>query len=145
MFSTNQARRKRGTPWETPTKHSLVVAMSVEELRLLSQNPAEISLETLDVTTTSTFREADNTFYFTREQFAGRLCFPVLSLAKQFLHFTRALPALVHSNSIRILMDCSVLNSLYQLDISLVKICFIYTLKLRIEAICPCRPIVPQL
>ena len=29
-------------------------------------------------------------------------------------------------------MGCSVLNSLYQLDISLVEICFIYTLKLRI-------------
>ena len=29
-------------------------------------------------------------------------------------------------------MGCSVLNSLYQLDISLVEICFIYTLKLEI-------------
>ena len=29
-------------------------------------------------------------------------------------------------------MGCSVLNSLYQLDISLVEICFIYTLKLGI-------------
>ena len=28
-------------------------------------------------------------------------------------------------------MGCSVLNSLYQLDISLVEICFIYTFKLR--------------
>ena len=31
-------------------------------------------------------------------------------------------------------MGCSVLNSLYQLDISLVEICFIYTLKLGIES-----------
>ena len=30
-------------------------------------------------------------------------------------------------------MGCSVLNSLYRLDISLVVICFIYTLKLRIR------------
>ena len=30
-------------------------------------------------------------------------------------------------------MGCSVLNSLYQLDISLVEICFIYTLKLGTE------------
>ena len=50
---------------------------------------------------------------------------------KQFLHFTRAPPTLVHPNAIRILMGCSVLNSLYQLDISLVEIWFIYTLKLR--------------
>ena len=51
---------------------------------------------------------------------------------KQFLHFTRAPPILIHPNVFLILMGSSVLNSLYQLDISLVKICFIYTLKLGI-------------
>ena len=51
---------------------------------------------------------------------------------KQFLHFTWAPHALINPNVFRILMSCSVLNSLYQLDISLVEICFIYTLKLRI-------------
>ena len=51
---------------------------------------------------------------------------------KQFLHFTRAPPALIHLNFFRIFMGCSVLNSLYQLYISLVEICFIYTLKLGI-------------
>ena len=61
-----------------------------------------------------------------------RLHFPISSLVKQFLHFTRAPPTLIYSNVFRILMDCSVLNSLYQLDNSLVEICFIYTLKLGI-------------
>ena len=42
----------------------------------------------------------------------------------------RAPPVLVHLNAFQILMGCSVLNSLYQLYISLVKICFIYTLRL---------------
>ena len=51
---------------------------------------------------------------------------------KQFLHFTRAPPALIHPNVFRILMGCSVLNFIYQLDISLVEICFIYSLKLGI-------------
>ena len=37
---------------------------------------------------------------------------------------------LVHPNVFRILMGCSVLNFLYQLDISLVEICFVYMLKL---------------
>ena len=46
------------------------------------------------------------------------------------MHFTRAPPALVLTNVFRIMMGCSVLNLLYQLDISLVEICFIYTLKL---------------
>ena len=49
---------------------------------------------------------------------------------KQFLHFTRTPPALVHPNVFRILIGCGVLNLLYQLDISLVEIFFIYTLKL---------------
>ena len=68
---------------------------------------------------------ADNAVYFTRVQFAAGLCFPVPSLVKQFLHFTRAPPALVHLNVFRILMGCGVLKSLYMLDIPLVEICFI--------------------
>ena len=65
-----------------------------------------------------------------REQLAVGLCFLVSSLVKQFLHFSRSPPALIHPNVIRILTGCSVLNLLYQLDISLVEVCFIYTLKL---------------
>ena len=74
---TNQARRRRGTPWEMPTASSLVAAMSIEELRLYSQILAEISLETLDSTATSTVREAENAIYFTREQFVVGLRLPV--------------------------------------------------------------------
>ena len=118
------------TPQEMPTASILVASMSVEELRLYYQVPAEISLEMLDDQTTSIVGEADNTIYFTREKFATRLRFPVSSLVKRFLHFTRAPPTLVHPNVFQILTSCSVLNSLYQLDISLVEICFIYTLKL---------------
>ena len=61
------------------------------------------------------------------------LRFPISSLVKQFLHFTRAPLALIHPNIFRILMGCSVLNFLYQLDISLVEVYFIYTLKLGIR------------
>ena len=60
------------------------------------------------------------------------LRFPISLLVKQFLHFTWAPPALIHPNVFRILMGCSVLNFLYQMEISLVEICFIYTLKLGI-------------
>ena len=45
---------------------------------------------------------------------------------------SRAPPALVHPNVFWILMGCIVLNLLFQLDTSLVEICFIYTLKLGI-------------
>ena len=68
--------------------------------------------------------------YFTWEQLVVGLRFPISSLVKQFLHFSRVPPALIHPNVIRILTGCSVLNLLYQLDISLVEVCFIYTLKL---------------
>ena len=106
--------------------------MSAEELRLYNQIPTEISPEMSDDATTSTFGEADNVVYFMREQFAVGLRLPIPLLVKQFLHFSRALPALIHPNVFRILMGCSVLNSLYQLDISMVEIFFIYTLKLGI-------------
>ena len=53
----------------------------------------------------------------------------MLALVKQFLHFTRAPPALVHPNVIQILTGCWVLNLLYQIDLSLVEVCFAYTLK----------------
>ena len=48
---------------------------------------------------------------------------------KQFLHFTRAPPALIHPSVFQILKAYSVQNLLYQLDILLIDICFLYTLK----------------
>ena len=107
--------------------------MSVEELRSFFQVLVDISLELLDGAAVSTVRGADNAVYFIRERFTTGLLFPILSLVKQFLHFTRAPPALIHLNVFRILMGCSVLNFLYQLDISLVEVCFIYILKLGIR------------
>ena len=104
-----------------------VVVMSVEELKFFCQVPINISLESLDGATVSTIEWADN-----REQFDVGLRFPISSLVKQFLHFTWEPPALLHPNVFRILMGCSMLNSLYQLDISSVEICFIYTSKLGI-------------
>ena len=129
--STSQTGRKRGTPRETPTVSSLVIAMSVEDLS--PSVPTTIRLEVSDSTTTLTMGAEDNPIYFTQEQFVVRLCLPIPSLVKHFLHFTRAPLALIHPNVFRILMGCSVLNFLYQLDISLVEICFIYTLKLGIR------------
>ena len=86
--SNSQTGRRRETPWETPTASSQVVAMFAEELRLYSQVPTEISLEMSDGLAASTIGEANNTIYFTQEQFSIGLRFPVPSLVKQFLHFT---------------------------------------------------------
>ena len=96
-----------------PTASSLVAAMSIEDLRSFNQVPVGISLELLDGAVVPTVGGADNVIYFTREQFANGFRFPISSLVKQFLHFTRAPLALIHLNVFWILMGCSVLNFLY--------------------------------
>ena len=130
--STNQVRRKRGTPWETPTLSILVAAKFVKDLRSFKQVLVAIRLDVSYDMATLTIGALDNVVYFTRERFAVGLCLLISSLVKQFLHFTRAPPALIYSNVFGILMGSNVLNSLYQLYILLVEICFIYTLKLGI-------------
>ena len=117
--------------------------MSAKELRLYNQIIVEINLKTSDDATASNFREVDNGVYFTWEQFVVGLRLLVPLMVKKFMKFTRLPPTLVHLNAFQILMSCSVLNSVYQLDILLVDICFIYTLKLGTGPACPCRPIVP--
>ena len=113
-----------------PYVSSIISSLSMEELRSYCQIPNNIDFELPNGPTEPTIDEEDSVVYFTREQLATRLRFPISSLVKQFLHFSGAPPALIHPNVIRILIGCSVLNLLYQLDISLVEICFIYTLKL---------------
>ena len=128
--STSQVGRRKGSSWESPIASSLVASMSMEELRSFRRVPDGNNLEFSNGHARPTVRQADNAIYFTREQFAAGFRFPISLLVKQFLHVTRALPVLIHPNVFRILMGCSVLNFLYRLDIFLVEICFIYTLKL---------------
>ena len=105
---TSQVERKKGISQETPTISSLVAAMFVEKLRSFSQIPTDIKLEVADGLTDPTIGGTDNVVYFTCEQFVVGLRFPIPSLVKQFLNFTRAPPALVHPNVFRIMMGCSV-------------------------------------
>ena len=102
----------------------------MEELRSYCRIHNNINFELLDGSSEPIIAEEDSVVYFTREQLAVGLRFPISSLVKQFLHFFGVPPALVHPNVIQILTGCSVLNHLYQLDISLVEVCFIYTLKM---------------
>ena len=127
---TSQVRRKRGPGRDTPSASNIISSLSMEELRSYCQIPNNIDIELSDDLVESTISEGDGAVYFTREQLVAGLHFPVSSLIKQFLHFTGAPPALILSNVIRILTRCSVLNLLYQLDISLVEVYFNYTLKL---------------
>ena len=90
-----------------PTVSSLVDVMSVEELRSLSQVPANIRLEVADDTAAPPIGGADNVVYFTHEQFATGLRFPIPFLVKQFPHFTKAPPALIHLNVLPCPWNCS--------------------------------------
>ena len=128
--STSQAGRRRGPGRDTPSASSIISSLSMEESRSYCHIPDNIDFEFPDDPAESIIDMEDGVVYFTREQLAAGLRFPVSSLIKQFLHLFGAPPALVHPNIIRILTGCSVLNLLCQLDISLMEVFFIYTLKL---------------
>ena len=112
--STSQAECRRGPGQDMPSTSSIISSLSVEELRSYFHIPNNIDFELLDGPAESTIGKEDGAVYFTREQLATRLRFPVLSLIKKLLHFSGVLPALVHPNIIQILIGCSVLNLLYQ-------------------------------
>ena len=105
----------------------------MEELRTYCEIPNDIDLKLMEKPDESTLGGEHNAVFFTQEQLTAGLRFPVPTLVKQFLHFTRAPPTLVHPNIVQILTGCSVLNFLYQFDLSLVEICFAYSLILRRE------------
>ena len=127
--STSQAGRKRGPTRGTPFTSSIISSLSMEKLRAYCEILDDIDVMLSDGPTENTMGEEYNVVFFTQEQLATGLRFPVPSLVKQFLHFTRAPLALVNSNVIWILTGCCVLNLLYQLDLSLLEVCFAYTLR----------------
>ena len=129
--STSQASRRRGPVRGTRSTSHIVSSLTMEELSSYCEIPEDIDLKLMDEPDESTLCGEHNAVFFTREQLAVGLRFIVPALVKQFFHFTRALSALVHPNVICILIGCSVLNFLYQLDLSLVEICFAYSLILR--------------
>lgn len=73
----------------------------------------------------------NNMMYFTKEQFIARLRLSISSLFKQLFHFTQILPVFLHPNIVQILIGCSVLDMLFQLDLSLLEVLFINIVKLR--------------
>ena len=90
--------------------------------------PDNINFRLVDRPDESTLSGEHNGVFFTREHLAAGLRFPVPAIVKQFLHFTRAPPALIHPNVIHILIGSCVLNHLYQLDLMLVELFIIYFL-----------------
>ena len=77
----------------------------------------------------STEKSANNAIYFTKEQFNAGLQFPLPSLFKEFLHVTQIPPAYIHPNMVRVLMRCSILSMLFDLNLSLLEVLFVYSIK----------------
>ena len=91
--------------------------------------PNGVFVELMDGEVVTTEESKDNAIFFTKEQFNAGLRFPLSSLFKEFLHFTQIPPAYLHPNMIRVLMGCSILSMLFNLDLSLLEVLFIYSIK----------------
>ena len=89
--------------------------------------PNDISVQLVDEDAMTTEKAANNAIYFSNEQFNAGLHFPLLSLFKEFLHYTQIPPAYIHPNIIWVLMGCNILNMLFNLDLSLLEVLFVYT------------------
>ena len=107
--SGRQGERTRAAP----SASSIIASPMMEELKAYCEVPDNIDLKLMDRADESTLDGEHNGVFFTREHLAVGLRFPVPAIVKQFLHFTRAPPAFVHPNVIRILIGCCVLNHLY--------------------------------
>ena len=94
--STSQAGCRWGPSRESPSTSSIISSLSMDEVRSYCKILEDIEFELSEGPTKSTVGEEYNTVFFTREQLATRLRFPVSSLVKQFLHLTRAPPAYIH-------------------------------------------------
>lgn len=71
-----------------------------------------------------------NSTYFSKAQFNAGLHFPLRSVLKQLFHFTKITLAFLHPNVVPVLMGCSILDMLYHLDLSLLEVLFIHTIKM---------------
>ena len=127
---TSMSGRPRRRLRATPSASSVISSLTMEELRTYCEVPSNIDLRLMERADESTLGGEHNGVFFTRKHLAVELCFPLPSIVKQFLHFTRAPPALIHPNVILILIDSCVLNHLYQLDLSLVELFMIYFLSI---------------
>ena len=101
---TSTSGRLVGCLRATPSASNVISSLTMEELMAYCEVPDNIDLRLMERTDESTLDGEHNGVFFTREHLAVELRFPVAALVKQFLHFTRAPPTLIHPNVIRILI-----------------------------------------
>lgn len=90
--------------------------LNVREFRESFCIPIGIPIRLLSGNLVSTEQEPD-AIIFSKEHFNVGLWFPLPSLFKQFLHFTKILSSFLHPNVVRVLMAYSILSMLYHLDL----------------------------
>ena len=127
-MSANQEATSSGPYGDAHAKKS-VDKLSAKEFHELFCIPNGVSVELTDEEAVSTENNEDHVIFFSKEQFNAGLRFPLPSLFKEFLHFTQIPPAYIHPNMVRVLMGCSILNMLFNLDLSLLEVLFIYSIK----------------
>ena len=77
----------------------------------------------------STKKVRHNAIYFTKEQFNAGLRFPLPSIFKELFHYTQIPLAYIHPNTLQVLMGYNILNMLFNLNLSLLEVLFVYTIK----------------
>ena len=104
--------------------------LSVKEFRDQFCIPNGVIVEFLNgEDVVSTEKAEQDTVIFSKEQFNAGLRFLLPALFKEFLHFTQIPPAFIHPNIVWVLMGCSIINMLYNLDLTLLEVFFVYSLK----------------
>ena len=96
-----------------------------ERFRILNS----ISIRLINYGPVPTEKESHKAIVFSKEQFNVGFCFSFPSLFRQFFHFTKIPLAVVYPNAVKILMGSSILDMLFCLDLSLLKVPFIYMSK----------------
>ncbi|RVW53142.1 hypothetical protein CK203_080642 [Vitis vinifera] len=95
--------------------------LSVKEFREWFYIPYGVVVELMDGDVMSTEKAEDHAIVFSKEQFNAGLWFPLLSLFKEFLHFTQIPSAYIYPNIVRVLMGCNILSMLFNLDLTLLE------------------------
>ncbi|RVW23721.1 hypothetical protein CK203_100831 [Vitis vinifera] len=127
-MSANKEVTSSGPVGDAPKKS--IDKLSVKEFRDRFCIPNGVLVEFLDEEeVVSTEKAEGRAITFSNEQFNAELQFPLPVLFKEFLHFTQIPPAFIHPNIVRVLMGCSILNMLFNLDLSLLEVLFVYSLK----------------
>ncbi|RVW35072.1 hypothetical protein CK203_079885 [Vitis vinifera] len=104
--------------------------LSVKEFRDRFCIPNGVIVELLNgEDVVSTKKAKQDIVIFSKEQFNAGLRFPLPTLFMEFLHFTKIPPVFIHPNIIRVLMGCNIINMLFNLDLTLLEVFFVYSLK----------------